>query len=132
MKLAPRDARARYAGLPVPLPIVLTLLYSGAMSLVILWMIHAWPTSLRASLLPTAAWVDSGGAEAFRRLYRGVHLLLVGYLWLSARGGVGGRLMPVRWSLAVAAMLVLAVHRALDAALNALPRVDLIPLPMGF
>jgi hypothetical protein len=131
MKLRPRNARARYAGLPVPLPVVLALLYSGLMSLVILWMIHAWPTPMRSSFLPTAAWVDSGGAEAFRRLYRGIHLLLLGYLWLSARGGVGGRLMPVRWSLAVAALLVLAVHRALDSALNALPRVEMVPWPMG-
>jgi len=131
MKLAPRDARARTAGLPVPLPVVLALLYCGAMSLVLLWLMQAWPTPGRASLLPTAAWVDSGGAEAFRRLYRGVHLLLVGYLWLSARGGVGGRIVPVRWSLAGAALLILAVHRALDAALNALPSVHLVPWPMG-
>lgn len=131
MKLRPRDARARTAGLPVPLPVVVALLYCGAMSLVLLWMMQVWPTPGRASVVSTAAWVDSGGAEAFRRLYRGVHLLLVGYLWLCARGGVGGRLVPVRWSLAGAALLVLAVHLTLDAALNALPRVDLVPWPMG-
>lgn len=101
------------------------------MSLLLLWLIHAWPVPTRPSVVPTAAWVDSGGAEAFRRLYRGVHLLLVGFLWASARGGIGGRSAPARWSLVGAPLLVLAVHRALEAALGALPRVDLIPWPMA-
>lgn len=131
MDLTPRNPPARYGWRPLPLPVVLALLYAGAMSLVILWLMHAWPTPMRSSLLPTAAWVDSGGAEAFRRLYRGVHLLLVGFLWFSARGGVGGRSATARWSLAGAALLILAIHRALDAALNALPRVHLIPWPMS-
>lgn len=131
MNLRPLNTPARYGLQPVPLPVVLTLLYAGAMSLLLLWLIHVWPMPTGPSMLPTAAWVDSGGAEAFRRLYRGVHLLLVGYLWFSARGGVGGRSAPARWSLAGAALLVLAVHRALNAALEALPRVDLIPWPIG-
>lgn len=131
MNLKPLNTPARYGLLPVPLPVVLTFLYAGAMSLVLLWLIHAWPAPPRASIVPTAMWVDSGGAEAFRRVYRGVHLLLVGFLWVSARSGIGGHGAPARWSLVGAALLVLAVHRALDAALNALPRVDLIPWPMS-
>ena len=116
--------------MPVPLPVVLALLYAGAMSLVILCIQHTWPGPLRPSTLAVAAWVDSGEAEAFHRLYRAVHLFLVGYLWLAARGYGGGWRRPERWWLAGAAFLVLAVHYALDAELNALPRIELVPWPM--
>lgn len=115
----------------MPLPVVVALLYSGLMSLFLLWLVQAWPAPNRASVVATAAWVDSGGAEAFRHRYRAVHFLLVGFLWFSARGGVGGRSAAPRWWLAGAALLVLAVHRALDMALSALPRVHLLPWPMG-
>lgn len=126
----PLEPPARYGSQPVPLPVVLALLYAGAMSLLLLWLVQTWPTPSRASFLATAAWVDSGGAEAFRRVYRGTHFLLVGYLWITARG-LGGRGVADRWWLAGAALLILAVHRALDAALSALPRAHLLPWPMS-
>ncbi len=114
----------------MPPAVVLALLDSGVMALFILWLRIAWPLGTRASILPATAWIDSGGADAFRHSYRTVHLLLLGWLWLRARSLPPGERV-VRWAHPAAALLVLAVHRALDLALAALPRAELIRWPIG-
>jgi hypothetical protein len=120
----PPLADASHFGLrPIPQPVILALLYAGAMSLFLLWLELAYPMAARASIVPTTAWLRSGGADAFRHSYRTVHLLLIGYLWVSARGGTGGGGTAGRWAHAGAAVLVGAVHWALDAALRGMPVV---------